>query len=100
MRKFYCHGLNPQGDVALCVSYPQDNLTSSHRIDAVFHDKQLEGMGAMYSPRVLTYLPTPALAAAGVGVHHAGLNQEDRKTIETLFIKKVLRVIVATSVST
>jgi superfamily II RNA helicase len=76
------------------------NLTFGHRIDAVFHDKQLEGTVFVSFPRVLAYLPTPALAAVGVGVHHAGLNQEDRKTIETLFINKVLRVIVATSVST
>ncbi|KAG1756350.1 DEAD-domain-containing protein, partial [Suillus paluster] len=38
-----------------------------------------------------------ALAALGVGVHHAGLTIDDRKTIEDLYLRKVLRVLLATS---
>ena len=38
-------------------------------------------------------------AQAGIGVHHAGLNAQDRKTTEELFLKKTLRIVVATSVS-
>lgn len=39
------------------------------------------------------------LAAAGVGVHHAGLHFDDRRATEDLYLKKILRVVVATSVS-
>jgi len=38
------------------------------------------------------------LAAFGIGVHHAGLETEDRKSIERLYLDKTLRVLVATSV--
>jgi ATP-dependent DNA helicase HFM1/MER3 len=37
------------------------------------------------------------LAAYGIGVHHAGLALEDRRRIEDLYIKKVIRIVVATS---
>ncbi|KAF9052836.1 hypothetical protein BJ165DRAFT_1339967 [Panaeolus papilionaceus] len=37
------------------------------------------------------------LARAGLGVHHAGLPIEDRKMTESLFSKKHIRVLVATS---
>jgi ATP-dependent DNA helicase HFM1/MER3 len=39
------------------------------------------------------------LALAGVGVHHAGLTFDDRRATEDLYLKKILRVIVSTSVS-
>ncbi|EKM55317.1 uncharacterized protein PHACADRAFT_143494 [Phanerochaete carnosa HHB-10118-sp] len=37
------------------------------------------------------------LAICGIGIHHAGLTWDDRRAMEDLFLKKVLRVIVATS---
>ncbi|KAG1754344.1 hypothetical protein EDB19DRAFT_1902496 [Suillus lakei] len=49
-------------------------------IDQTFHDKDLA-----------------PLAALGIGVHHAGLTIDDRKTIEDLYLRKVLRVLLATS---
>lgn len=39
------------------------------------------------------------LANAGIGVHHAGLNMDDRRATEALFLDGTLRVVVATSVS-
>ncbi|KAG1761698.1 Sec63 Brl domain-containing protein [Suillus occidentalis] len=50
------------------------------QIDQTFHDKDLA-----------------SLAALGIGVHHAGLNIDDRKTTEDLYLRKVLRVLLATS---
>ena len=38
------------------------------------------------------------LANCGIGVHHAGLSLDDRKTTEELFLGGLLRVICATSV--
>ncbi|KAG2349464.1 P-loop containing nucleoside triphosphate hydrolase protein [Suillus weaverae] len=43
------------------------------------------------------YSSLAALAALGIGVHHAGLTIDDRKTIEDLYLRKVLRVLLATS---
>ena len=37
-------------------------------------------------------------ASIGIGVHHAGVSIEDRRATEQLYLKKVLRVLVATSV--
>lgn len=39
-----------------------------------------------------------ALASVGIAVHHAGLNTDDRKAVEELYLRKALRVLVATSV--
>ncbi|KAG1903838.1 uncharacterized protein F5891DRAFT_1208495 [Suillus fuscotomentosus] len=50
------------------------------QIDQTFQDKDLA-----------------PLAALGIGVHHAGLTIDDRKTIEDLYLRKVLRVLLATS---
>ncbi|KAL4067802.1 DEAD-domain-containing protein [Scleroderma citrinum] len=50
------------------------------RIDANFHDKDLA-----------------TLTRIGVAVHHAGLNLDDRKVVEDLYLQKTLRVLVATS---
>lgn len=44
-------------------------------------------------------LCTLELASIGIGVHHAGLNLDDRRAIEDLYLKKTLRLVVATSVS-
>ena len=52
------------------------------RIDHQFNDKVLAD-----------------LALAGIGVHHAGLTFDDRRATEDLYLKKILRVIVSTSVS-
>ncbi|KLO07339.1 P-loop containing nucleoside triphosphate hydrolase protein [Schizopora paradoxa] len=49
-------------------------------INRSFHDARLE-----------------KLANAGIGVHHAGLNMEDRRATEALFLDGALRVVVATS---
>ncbi|KAG0697011.1 DEAD-domain-containing protein [Suillus ampliporus] len=49
-------------------------------MDQTFHDKDLA-----------------VLAALGVGVHHAGLTISDRKAVEDLYLRKVLRVLLATS---
>ncbi|KAF9265706.1 P-loop containing nucleoside triphosphate hydrolase protein, partial [Marasmius fiardii PR-910] len=37
------------------------------------------------------------LAALGIGVHHAGMTLDDRRAMEDLYIKRILRVMVATS---
>ncbi|KAJ7047198.1 P-loop containing nucleoside triphosphate hydrolase protein [Mycena alexandri] len=50
------------------------------RIDQVFHEKKLG-----------------ELAAFGIGVHHAGLTIDDRRAVEDLYLKGLLRVVVATS---
>ncbi|KAG6851272.1 hypothetical protein H0H93_011708 [Arthromyces matolae] len=58
------------------------NLPWSHqkRSDQNFHDKRLA-----------------ELAAVAIGVHHAGLTLDDRRTTESLYSNGTLRVIVATS---
>ncbi|KAI9571366.1 DEAD-domain-containing protein [Boletus coccyginus] len=38
-----------------------------------------------------------ALALVGIAVHHAGLSTDDRRAVEELFLRKALRVLVATS---
>lgn len=38
------------------------------------------------------------LASVGIAVHHAGLNTDDRRAVEELYLRKVLRVLVSTSV--
>ncbi|KAF7986542.1 hypothetical protein HWV62_26264 [Athelia sp. TMB] len=50
------------------------------QIDHHFHDKALA-----------------ELAITGIGVHHAGLQFDDRRAIEDLYLRKTLRVIVCTS---
>ncbi|KAH8826888.1 ATP-dependent DNA helicase MER3 [Flagelloscypha sp. PMI_526] len=37
------------------------------------------------------------LASVGIGVHHAGLQLEDRKAVEDLYLRRVLRIVTATS---
>ncbi|KAL0946540.1 hypothetical protein HGRIS_012747 [Hohenbuehelia grisea] len=54
--------------------------TRPPRLSHTFHDPKLS-----------------ELAAAGIGVHHAGLSMDDRRTTEDLYLKKVLRVVVCTS---
>ncbi|KIM49392.1 hypothetical protein M413DRAFT_107246 [Hebeloma cylindrosporum] len=50
------------------------------RIDHSFSDKRLT-----------------EFAAVGIGVHHAGVSIDDRRATEQLYLKKVLRILVATS---
>ncbi|KAF9469215.1 hypothetical protein BDZ94DRAFT_1181827, partial [Collybia nuda] len=50
------------------------------KIDQSFHDKRLT-----------------EFASFGIGVHHAGLTLEDRRTTEDLYLKGTLRIITATS---
>ncbi|KIP12313.1 hypothetical protein PHLGIDRAFT_330001 [Phlebiopsis gigantea 11061_1 CR5-6] len=54
--------------------------TKPGRVSRSFHDKRLG-----------------KLAEFGIGVHHAGMTMDDRRTTEELFLQKVLRVITATS---
>ncbi|KAJ7172122.1 Sec63 Brl domain-containing protein [Mycena filopes] len=60
----------------------KQNVPWSHpkRIDQAFHEKKLG-----------------ELAAFGIGVHHAGLTIDDRRAVEDLYLKGLLRVVVATS---
>jgi ATP-dependent DNA helicase HFM1/MER3 len=39
------------------------------------------------------------LAVSGIGIHHAGLTMDDRRAIEDLYLKQVLKVVIATTVS-
>ncbi|KIK97520.1 hypothetical protein PAXRUDRAFT_10143 [Paxillus rubicundulus Ve08.2h10] len=50
------------------------------RVSRSFHDKELA-----------------ALVAIGIAVHHAGLEADDRKAVEELYLQKTLRVLVSTS---
>ncbi|KAG7092807.1 hypothetical protein E1B28_009123 [Marasmius oreades] len=54
--------------------------TKPIRIDQVFTDKSLA-----------------ELAALGIGVHHAGMTLDDRRAMEDLFLRRIIRVMVATS---
>jgi replicative superfamily II helicase len=68
----------------------------------VFHDKQLAGKSAFVRLSVryfVTACHLVELAVAGIGIHHAGLSMDDRRAIEDLYLKKVLRIVIATSVS-
>ena len=70
------------------------------RIIHAFQDKHLGGMH-VFSPYMLPNLKADSieLATLGIGVHHAGISMDDRRAIEDLFMKKILKVVVATSVS-
>ncbi|KAF8163444.1 P-loop containing nucleoside triphosphate hydrolase protein [Crassisporium funariophilum] len=46
---------------------------------------------------VLARHPIRDLAAFGIGVHHAGLSMDDRRATENLYLKLIIRVLVATS---
>ena len=69
------------------------------RIDHVFNDKKLHGLS--FRIRTLTIVLNfhKELAAIGIGIHHAGLSMSDRHAVEDLYLKFVLKVVVATSVS-
>ncbi|KAK0441977.1 Sec63 Brl domain-containing protein [Armillaria borealis] len=54
--------------------------THSERVEHIFQDKRLAEW-----------------ASYGIGVHHAGLSLDDRRAVEGLFLKRVLRIVVATS---
>ncbi|KAK0211119.1 Sec63 Brl domain-containing protein [Desarmillaria ectypa] len=54
--------------------------THSERVEHVFQDKRLAEW-----------------ASYGIGVHHAGLSLDDRRAVESLFLKTVLRIVIATS---
>lgn len=69
------------------------------RIDHVFQDKTLDGKPPTYqAPVVPHFEPRVELAAVGIGIHHAGLQFEDRRAVEDFYLKGVLRVVVATTV--
>lgn len=74
-------------------------LTRSIRIDQSFHDKRLTGQlqGFKFNR---PNLPIELLefASFGIGVHHAGLTMDDRRATEDLYLKKTLRIVIATSV--
>ena len=46
----------------------------------------------------VVFMGHPDLAEYGIGVHHAGLTLEDRRATEGLYLKKILRIVIATSV--
>ncbi|KAJ3852493.1 DEAD-domain-containing protein, partial [Lentinula lateritia] len=54
--------------------------TRPGRVDRIFNDKRLS-----------------EFASSGIGVHHAGLTPSDRRTIEELFLSKILRIVIATT---
>ncbi|KAJ3794968.1 hypothetical protein GGU11DRAFT_668823, partial [Lentinula aff. detonsa] len=54
--------------------------TRPGRVDRIFNDKRLSDF-----------------ASLGIGVHHAGLTPGDRRTVEELFLSKILRVVIATT---
>ncbi|PBK92990.1 P-loop containing nucleoside triphosphate hydrolase protein [Armillaria gallica] len=54
--------------------------THSERVEHIFQDKRLAEW-----------------ASYGIGVHHAGLSLDDRRAVEGLFLKTVLRIVIATS---
>jgi ATP-dependent DNA helicase HFM1/MER3 len=64
----------------------------------VFQDKRLTGICSSSLERFFfeNYL-FPELAVYGIGVHHAGLSLDDRRAVESLFLNKQLKVVVATS---
>ncbi|TEB26532.1 P-loop containing nucleoside triphosphate hydrolase protein, partial [Coprinellus micaceus] len=49
------------------------------------------------SPKPLWLLAYLGSKPFGIGVHHAGLDSEDRRSMEKLYIQRTLRVLVATS---
>ncbi|KAF7322399.1 DEAD/DEAH-box DNA helicase [Mycena chlorophos] len=54
--------------------------THPARVDHTFHEKVLN-----------------ELSKVGIGIHHAGMTMDDRRAVEDLYLKGVLRVVVATS---
>ena len=68
------------------------------RIDRTFHDKRLDSTSSTISITWRIHIFTE-LALCGIGVHHAGMTLDDRRTTEDLYLSKLLRVVVATSVS-
>ena len=67
----------------------------------MFQNKHLErkNCGNSLSEQTWTTPYAVGLAAVGIGAHHAGLELSDKRLVEELFINRVLRVVVATSVS-
>lgn len=51
-------------------------------------------------PMLTVRLTRVELAACGIGIHHAGMSMSDRRATEELYLKKLLRIVFATSVST
>jgi hypothetical protein len=70
------------------------------RVERSFDDKRLGGKHHIFIIlSSLAYLIVCAeLVAAGIGIHHAGLSMNDRRAVEDLYMKLVLKVIIATSV--
>ncbi|KAF8517515.1 P-loop containing nucleoside triphosphate hydrolase protein, partial [Hysterangium stoloniferum] len=64
----------------LCEGRETMPWTKPKRINVQFHDPKLQDF-----------------AICGLGVHHAGLTLDDRRTTEDLFLQKIIRVVVATS---
>ncbi|KAJ7632951.1 Sec63 Brl domain-containing protein [Roridomyces roridus] len=64
------------------AEHTKQSLPWSHpkRVDQIFHEKKL----AEFAP-------------FGIGIHHAGLTMDDRRSVEDLFLKGILRVVIATS---
>lgn len=47
----------------------------------------------------IVYYSRTELAACGIGIHHAGMSMDDRRATEDLYLRKLLRILFATSVS-
>lgn len=70
-----------------------------YSISASFHDKKLQGV--FFATRLTpgNQCHVAELVTCGIGFHHAGISFDDRRAVEDLFLRKVIKVIVATSVS-
>jgi hypothetical protein len=62
-------------------------------------DKKLES-GSFFTVTIMPYLPVlrAELAMSGIGCHHAGMSLADRRSTEEAYKKKLIKVVVATSV--
>jgi replicative superfamily II helicase len=83
-----------------CIEWVEWELMKSLGLKRHFRANSLKvRRDAMHSSRILSLSIIVGLAAAGIGAHHAGLELSDKRLVEELFMSRVLRVVVATSVS-
>lgn len=82
-----------------CSCFIERQLNIICRIEQTFNNKNLESKWKFVSCLSKLYGCFLELAASGIGVHHAGLSIGDRRATETLYLNKILRVVVCTSVS-
>ncbi len=87
-------------DGVSCRNNLMSRCSTRYSIEKTFHDKRLESKRSCSTLRYFSDVFYAELSAAGIGVHHAGMTLDDRRTTEELYLNKVLLVVVATSVST